>query len=291
MPLGYPRGRKIFMDKKVSVIMACYNSEKTLGQALDSILAQTYTNWIMICCDDGSSDGTLSILKQYREKYPEKFIILENGTNRKLPFSLNHCLEAVETELVARMDADDVSAPNRFEIQVKYLSEHPECDLIGTAIAVSDGQSIKTTMVMPPRPEPKDMLHCSCFNHATIMTYKKVYDDLNGYSLESRAERCEDIDLWSRFMVKRYVGHNIADALYTVIENDDAVKRRSFSSRLNLAKTLKVIFKRLNLKGFACFKRVYGQLILAFIPTPIYKWLHMRKIARHSKRIEDRNKK
>lgn len=285
-----PRGRKIFMEKKISVIMACYNCESTLRAAIDSILAQTYTEWEMICCDDGSSDCTLGILEEYKEKYPDRFVILENIKNKKLPYSLNHCLKYVKTELVARMDADDVSSPDRFEKQLKYLTDHPECDLVGTGIAVSDGASTKTVMIMPSHPVPKDMLHCSCFNHATIMTYKRVYDELGGYSLESRAERCEDIDLWSRFMMKGFVGHNIPDPLYTVIEDDSAVKRRSLKSRFKLAKTLRVICKRLDLKGFPAFKRIYGQILLAFIPLPIYKWLHMKKIAKHSNKVISNDK-
>lgn len=276
------------MKKTVSVIMACYNCEKTVRSSIESILAQTYTDWVMILCDDGSSDGTLGILKEYGEKYPDKFIILENGSNRKLPFSLNRCLKAASTELVARMDADDVCDPKRLEIQVKYLGEHPECDLVGTGIAVTDGKTVRAEMLQPSRPVPKDMLHCSCFSHATIMTYKRVYDELGGYSLESRAERCEDIDLWSRFLQHGFVGHNIPDLLYTVEEDDSAVRRRSLGSRIKLAKTLRVICKRLDLHGFAAFKRTYGQLALSFIPTPVYKWLHLRKIARHSKSINDK---
>ena len=102
--------------------MACYNCEGTLRSSIESIISQTYENWVLICCDDGSSDSTLAILKEYKEKYPDKFVILENGENRKLPFSLNRCLEAVSTSLVARMDADDVSSPDRFEKQVNYLA-------------------------------------------------------------------------------------------------------------------------------------------------------------------------
>lgn len=270
--------------------MACYNCESTLRAAIDSILAQTYTEWVMICCDDGSSDGTLEILNEYKEKHPCRFVILENGINKKLPYSLNHCLKYVDTELVARMDADDVSSPDRFEIQARYLADHPECDLVGTGIAVSDGTTTKAVMIMPSNPLPKDMLHCSCFNHATIMTYKRVYDELEGYSLESRAERCEDIDLWSRFMMKGFVGHNIPDPLYTVIEDDGAVKRRSLKSRIKLSKTLRVICKRLDLKGFSALKRIYGQLLLPFIPRPIYKWLHMKKIAKHSSKVSSNDK-
>ena len=168
------------MDDKISVIMATYNCEKTVEKAIDSILAQTYTNWVMIICDDGSSDGTFAILNRYAEEYPDKFVIIQNEQNRKLPYSLNHCLQYVQTDLVARMDGDDWSAPDRFEKQIVFLREHPECHLVGTGIAVSDGSSVLTTIVQPAKPVPKDMLKINCFSHATIMTYKRVYDALDG---------------------------------------------------------------------------------------------------------------
>lgn len=162
-------------NEKVSVIMSCYNCSKTLEKAIDSILAQTYTNWVMICCDDASKDNTLNILKEYQRRYPDKFVIIKNERNKKLPYSLNHCLKYVKTELIARMDADDWSMPERFEKQVTFLCEHPEYDLVGTGVQVFADNEILTTIIQPLVPVPEDMLHCNCFSHATIMTYKRVY--------------------------------------------------------------------------------------------------------------------
>ena len=66
------------MNDKISVIMATYNCEKTVEKSIDSILAQTYENWVMIICDDGSADGTLEILRRYEREYPGKFVIIQN---------------------------------------------------------------------------------------------------------------------------------------------------------------------------------------------------------------------
>lgn len=272
------------MTEKISVIMACYNCSQTLKKAIDSILAQTYTNWVMICCDDGSKDNTLSILKDYQLQYPDKFIILQNEGNRKLPYSLNHCLEYVDTELVARMDADDWSMPDRFEKQVAFLKEHPEFDLVGTGIQVSTGNEILTTIVQPVVPVPEDMLHCNCFSHATIMTYKRVYDALEGYSLDPNVERCEDLDLWSRFFVAGFRGYNLPDELYVILEDENAVHRRDLRNRINTAKTLSAAFKRMNLHGFACFKKAYFQIITYFIPMGIYKKLHVWKMTQRTRK-------
>ena len=109
------------MNKKVSVIMAVHNCAATVDKAIQSIMDQTYTDWVMIICDDGSTDNTLQVVKEYEEKYPEKFKVIQNDGNKKLPYSLNHCLRYVETELVARMDGDDWSTPDRFEKQVAFL--------------------------------------------------------------------------------------------------------------------------------------------------------------------------
>ncbi len=269
---------------RISVIMACFNCEKTLPKALDSVLGQTYTNWVMICCDDGSSDGTLSILEQYARQHPGKFVILQNPANKKLPYSLNHCLQHVTTDLVARMDADDWSAPDRFAVQVDYLLRHPECDLVGTGITVSDGTNPLTQIIQPPHPRPEDMLHCNCFSHATIMTYKRVYDALDGYSLEPHVERCEDLDLWSRFFVAGFTGHNLPDALYTILEDENAVLRRNWKNRVNTAKTLRAAFQRMGLRGFACYKKAYFQLLTYFLPMGIYKKLHVWKMTQRTRK-------
>lgn len=270
------------MNDKISVIMATYNCADTVKKAIDSILAQTYENWVMIICDDGSSDNTPEILNRYQAQYPDKFVIIRNDTNRKLPYSLNHCLEHVETDLVARMDGDDWSTPDRFEKQVSFLKAHPEYDLVGTGVIVSDGKKEITKIVLPVEPKPADMLHCNCFSHATIMTYKRVYDTLDGYSLESYVERCEDLDLWSRFMAAGYHGYNLSDGLYYILENENAVKRRTLRNRLNVAKTLMKAFNRMGLHGFACYKKAYFQVLTYFVPMGLYKKLHVWKMTQRT---------
>lgn len=270
------------MNDKVSVIMATYNCADTVEKAIDSILAQTYENWVMIICDDGSTDHTLEILNRYKAQHPERFVILRNETNRKLPYSLNHCLKYVETDLVARMDGDDWSTPDRFEKQVSFLKEHPEYDLVGTGVIVSDGQNVLTKIVQPVIPKPEDMLRYNCFSHATIMTYKYVYDALNGYSLDPTVERCEDLDLWSRFFAAGFCGSNISDGLYYILENENAVKRRNLRNRLNTAKTLMNGYRRMGLHGFACYKKAYLQVLTYFVPTKLYNRIHVWKMAQRT---------
>lgn len=265
------------MDEKISVIMACYNCEKTLNKAIDSILNQTYTNWVMICCDDGSVDNTLEILNQYKEKYPDKFVIIQNDRNRQLPYSLNHCLQYVETEYVARMDADDWSLPERFAKQIEYLKLHPDVDLVGTGVTVFDGEKTIASIIKNPVPTKESMLKQNAFSHATIMTYKRVYDELGGYSIDPTVIRVEDVDLWCRFLAKGFKGYNLPDELYVILEDVNAVKRRTLRARINGAKTRRRGYKLMGFNGICCYLP-YLSVLKFFVPTSIYQIVHKVKL-------------
>lgn len=271
------------MDDKISVIMACYNCEKTMRKAIDSILAQTYTNWVMICCNDGSTDKTWDILQEYKAKYPDKFIIIQNECNKKLPYSLNHCLKYVETEYVARMDADDWSLPERFEVEIKFLKDHPEYDLVSTGVTVHDGDKVVASIIKSyDEPTKETMLKENAFSHATIMTYRRVYDELNGYSLEPYVERVEDVDLWCRFLAAGFRGYNLKDELYVVLEDDASVKRRRLKSRLNSARTRNKGYKLMGFSGITCIKP-YSIVLRAFVPSFLYKRIHRYKLNTNEK--------
>ena len=104
------------MEKKplVSILMGIYNCADTLEEAIESIENQTYDNWELIMCDDGSKDNTYEIAKKYNEKNPEKFVLIKNEKNLGLNMTLNNCLKVAKGELIARMDGDDISLPERF---------------------------------------------------------------------------------------------------------------------------------------------------------------------------------
>lgn len=261
------------MNHKISVIMATYNCANTVRKAIDSILAQTYRDWIMIICDDGSTDNTLEILREYEASYPDKFKIISNEKNIKLPYSLNHCLEYVETEFVARMDGDDWSLPNRFEIQMNFLKEHPEYVLVSTGVTVFDGKEKIASIIKTPCPTKETMLKENAFSHATILTYKHVYDALGGYSLDPQVIRVEDVDLWCRFLAKGFKGYNLPDELYVILEDVNAAKRRNFRARLNEAHTRRKGYKLMGFKGLTCYKP-YISVLKSLIPTYFYQKLH-----------------
>ena len=101
------------MSRKVSVLMGIYNCAKTLPQAVDAIRRQTYNNWELILCDDGSTDDTYLVAWELAAK-DKRILLLRNEKNLGLNQTLNNCLAAATGEYIARMDGEDDCLPERF---------------------------------------------------------------------------------------------------------------------------------------------------------------------------------
>lgn len=229
----------------ISVIMAVYNCEDTLNEAIDSILSQTYDNWQLVICNDCSTDRTQSILEEYQRQYPDRFILLRNEKNMRLSYSLNRCLKKATGSYIARMDGDDRSTPDRFEKQVAFLRDHPEYDLVGTAMRRFNDDGLADTVEKPEFVDKYTMRTSVPFNHATIMTYPSVYERLGGYTVSERTNRAQDYDLWFRFFHAGFTGYNIQEPLYLVREDMNAIRRRTFRVRWNAFKTTRYGFRLL----------------------------------------------
>lgn len=261
----------------ISIIMAVYNCAPTLKEAMDSIIAQTYTNWEFIICDDCSTDNTLDIVRKYEAKYPDKFKVIQNEQNSKLSYSLNHCLKYADGEFIARMDGDDISRPDRFEKQVKYLREHPEVDLVSTLVQRFEGENLADIIKKPEFPDRYTQHKEVAFNHATIMTYKYVYDKCDGYTVSKRTVRAQDYDLWFRFFYHDFKGVNMQEPLYLMREDMNAIKRRTIKVRFHAYRT--------TVKGFRLLKyplRWYVVPTISFVfkslvpGTLVYKYRQLQ---------------
>lgn len=108
--------------EKASVIMPVYNGEAHLSEAVESILAQSFSDFTFIAVDDASSDNSLAILHSYRDK---RLRIIKNAYHRGITYALNQGLAIAEGEVIFRMDADDISHPQRFQRQFQFMREHP----------------------------------------------------------------------------------------------------------------------------------------------------------------------
>ena len=221
---------------KISVIMGVYNGEKTMRESIDSILAQTYTDWEFVICDDASSDNTLVILNEYKEKYPDKFVILHNEQNLMLSGSLNRCLAAASGEYIARMDDDDKSLPTRFAVEAGYLDEHPEYAVVGSWVQFFNSEGLGEVIRKIPEPSVYDVPKVNPFFHPTIMMRKSAYDALKGYTSNERTRRMEDVDLWYRFFAAGYKGYNIPEVLLHYRLDSNALKKRKLKYSIDASR-------------------------------------------------------
>jgi len=126
----------------ISVCMPVYNAERYVSEAIESVLSQTFKDFEFLILDDGSTDGSLAILKGYAERDPR--IRMTSRPNKGLAPTLNELMDQARGEFVARMDADDVSLPERLERQADYLRKHLDCVIVGCHALVidSDGDPI-----------------------------------------------------------------------------------------------------------------------------------------------------
>ena len=109
--------------------MPVYNAERYVAEAVESILNQTLGDFEFLI-EDSSSDATTDILRRYAEREPR--IRLDVRPKRSLVLVLNEQIDPARGEFIARMDADDVALPERFQLEVDYLRDHPECVLVGS---------------------------------------------------------------------------------------------------------------------------------------------------------------
>ncbi len=121
----------------ISVILPVYNAEKYLTEALESLRYQTYSHFEVIAIDDASSDGSYKILQKYSRLDP-RFRIFHHQINQKIAKTLNFGLTKAKGQYIARMDADDVCLPSRFQKQLKYLLSHPGVVIVGGQCLTTD---------------------------------------------------------------------------------------------------------------------------------------------------------
>jgi len=135
---------------KLAVILPAYNAENFIAECLDSLLNQTFSDFCIFAINDASTDNTGNILEDYAAKDTRLRVyhFSENqGEPSVMQFTMD-ILKEMDVEYVARMDADDICVPHRFEKQVQYLDEHPEIDILGSnALLFNDGQTDKASRV------------------------------------------------------------------------------------------------------------------------------------------------
>lgn len=220
------------MSGKISVLMGIYNCADTLKQAVLSIQTQTYTNWELILCDDGSTDNTYETAKSLAAD-DNRIVLLKNDKNLGLNATLNRCLAVAKGEYIARMDGDDDCLPERFEKQVTLLETYPEFDITSCPMILFDenGEWGKTTV--PEHPSPEQVVCGTPISHAPVMMRRKCIGSVGGYTEDPRMLRVEDVNLWIKLYSAGYRCCNIQEPLYRMRNDQNALNRRKYIYRVN----------------------------------------------------------
>jgi glycosyltransferase involved in cell wall biosynthesis len=179
----------------VSVLLPVRDGRRYLKEALDSVLGQTLAELEVIVVDDGSTDGTDAVLGAYDD---ERLRVLRQEPSG-LVAALRLAAEAAQAPLLARMDADDVSLPERLERQRRFLEDHPRVGVLGCGVELVDEDGSAPSTILLPRDDGalrRRLLLRNPFTHGSVVLQRTAFDDAGGYRPRHGAN--EDYDLWRR---------------------------------------------------------------------------------------------
>lgn len=256
--------------------MGIYNCASTLQEALDSLYTQTFQDFEIILCDDGSKDNTYEIALENQKHHPN-IVLLRNECNMGLNKTLNNCLAVAKGEYIARMDGDDISLPTRFEKEADFLDTHSEYAIVSTPMIYFDEQGeFRRGVVKNQMPGKYDFIKGSPFCHAPCMVRREAYLAVNGYSEDKRLLRVEDYHLWFKMYAAGYRGYILLEPLYKMRDDRYAVLRRTYRNRINEAYVKHIGYKMIGVEWYYKYN-ILRPLIIGLLPQFVYQWLHKHK--------------
>lgn len=264
------------MDFSVLISIYCKENASFFNEALESVFNQTVFPTEVVLVKDGPLNIELDlVIEKYEKKYPcLKVVALPE--NRGLGYALNEGLKHCSSDLVARMDTDDICFPDRFEKQLAIYEKYPELSFVGTSIAEFEISIAEISGYRTPPQNHNDIgvyaKKKSPLNHATVMYRKEAVLDVGGYK-----EFPEDYHLWIRALMKGYLFYNIQEPLLYVRFNLATVRRRGgFKYAITEIRHQKEFYRM----GFLSFSEYINNSILRFgvrmIPGAIRQQIYSR---------------
>lgn len=198
---------------KISVLMPVYNVANYVGEAIKSVLAQTYENFELIIVDDGSVDDTFSICLDH-SRTDSRIHLLKNDFNIGIAETLNRAIAVARGDFFVRMDGDDISVANRFELLLNFLESNPDIVLVGSSTETIDEQDRSLGICLADKKYEvlsKIAKYSSPVLHIW-MARRYVYEKIGPY----RMPGVEDYDFLLRLMSENLKFSNVEDVLYKV---------------------------------------------------------------------------
>lgn len=237
---------------KVTVLMPVFNGEKYLGEAIESILNQTFSDFELLIINDGSTDTSVEIINSYNDP---RIRLVQNEENLGLIATLNKGMDLACGEYIARMDCDDVSLPKRLDKQVTYMDKHPNVGVCGTWFRWIDGPLHNKTVCWQTDYETIKcgLMFVAMIGHPTALMRTKIFRQHKLY-YDFSYIHAEDFELWSRAW--RYCElSNIGETLYLYRAHSDQVSQRCSPEQIRSAD--KIRMNQLKLLGITPTKEEF----------------------------------
>ena len=194
------------MSPKISVLMPVYNAEAFIAESIQSILDQTESDFELYIIDDCSTDNSLQIIERFQDP---RIILHKKKRNSGYTESLNWGIDQAQGKYIARMDADDISLPHRFEKQVCFLEQYQQIAICGTD-AIVEGSNLKFNYPIEPKAIGAHLLLGSSLIHPSIMVRTEIFKE---YKYDISREPAEDYDLFTRLVARGIQLANLEEPL------------------------------------------------------------------------------
>ena len=250
---------------QISVLMSVYNpgSREFFFDAVNSIISQTFSNWEMILCDNGSSEDQSEMIRE-AAALDSRIIYMRLEENKGIGAALNAAINISSGRYIARMDADDISKPERFSCQYEFLENNPGYQWVGSNAELINSNGRWAVWRMPKKPDSKDFLRFSPYIHPSVMFRKDVLVQNGGYP--EKGGRAEDYLLFMDLHSKGFRGYNLQKVLFEYREDRNSYRRRNFSSWICEIKIRFEGFKKLGILNLKTIFYVIKPFAVGLIP-------------------------
>lgn len=274
---------------KVSVLMPAYNSEKYISEAIESILNQTYKDFEFIIINDGSTDKTANIIKEYAGK-DKRIKFINHKKNTGISKTRNDLLKMAKGEYLAYLDSDDIAINTRLKKQVKFLEKHTDIGVVGGSF-----QCFGEVNVIVKHPEKItffSLLQQCCIANPTVLIRKSVLTK-NNITYNQDYKTSEDYELWSRLVLVTKI-QNIPDVLtkYRVLQkslshnnpdtitNDNKIKQNMLNVLTKDKQLQSNLINIINGNKEGVLPKWIGKIICLFIPIKKYRRYFRQKFVK-----------
>lgn len=260
----------------ITVLMSVYDKE--LPERLDRSLRSIWSDQtrrpdeVLLVLDGPIRPELMAIVEKWAKLIGKSFTLLRNKENMGLTSSLNRGIDQIKSDLIARMDSDDISTPVRFQIQHDYLEAHPEIDVIGGSIReFDDRQELRPVRHYPSDPESIPTFLCkgSPLAHPTVMMRRRIFD--SGLRYDASYLTSQDIALWFEATRRGIKISNVEETTLLFRSDEATFRRRSRDKAINEFKIYMGGIRSLH--GSVTWRYVYpiGRLLIRLLPKTLIK--------------------